>query len=87
MQQFVSAREADGDVSNSNFDAEFAVSIIQTRRRVAALISQAQTRFHVVTLMVVWALLSGVGFVCCCGQRWQGKLRIGMNLEPVQQTA
>ena len=90
MQQFVSAREADGDVSNANFDAEFVVSIIQTLRRVAALISQAQTRFHDVTSTGgVWALLSGVGFtrICCYGQRWQGKLCIGMNLEPVQQTA
>ena len=70
MQQFVSAREADGDVSNANFDAEFAVSIIQALRRVVALISQAQTRFHDVTLTGgVWALLSGVGFICSYGQR------------------
>jgi hypothetical protein len=90
VQQFVSARETDGDVSNANFDAEFAVSIIQTLRRVAALISQAQTRFHDVTPTGgVWVLLSGVGFtsICCYGHRWQGKLRIGRNLEPVQQTA
>jgi hypothetical protein len=72
------------------FDAEFAVSIIQTLRRVAALISQAQTRFHDVTPTGgVWALLSGVGFtsICCYGQRWQGKLCIGRNLKPVQQIA
>jgi hypothetical protein len=88
VQQFVSAREADGDVSNANFDAEFAVSIIQTLTRMTALILQAQTRFHDVTLTGgVWALLSGVGFICCYDQRWQGKLRIGRNLESVQQTA
>jgi len=61
VQQFVSAREADGDVSNANFDAEFAVSIIQTLRRMAALISQAQTRFPDVTLT------GGVGFTKWCG--------------------
>jgi hypothetical protein len=83
----VSVIEADCDVSNANFDAEFAVSIIQTLRRVAALISQAQTKLHDVTPTGgVWPLLSGVGFICCYGQRWQGKLRIGRNLEPVQQT-
>jgi hypothetical protein len=84
----VSAIAADGDVSNANFDAEFVVSIIQTLRRVAALISQAQTRFHNVTLTGgVWGLLSGVGFIYSYDQRWKGKSRIGRNLEPVQQTA
>ena len=61
MQQFVWVREADGDVSNANFDSEFAVSITQTLRRVAALISQAQTRFPDVTLT------GGVGFTKWCG--------------------
>ena len=88
MQQIVSAREADGDVSNAKFDAEFAVSTIQTLRRVSALISQTRTRFHDVTLTGgLWVLLSGVGFIYCYGQRWQGKLRIGRNLEPFRQTA
>jgi len=61
VQQFVLAREADGDVSNANLDAEFAVSIIQALRRVAALISQAQTRFPDVTQT------GGVGFTKWCG--------------------
>lgn len=75
-------------MSNVSFDAVFVVSIIQTQRRVAAFISQAQTRFHDVTLTAgVWALLSDVGFICRCDQRWQGKLRVGRNMEPVQHAA
>ena len=65
----MSAREADGNVSNANFVAAFAVSIIQTLRRQAALISQAQTRFDDVTPTGgVWVLLSDVGFIWFYGQ-------------------
>jgi hypothetical protein len=83
----MSAREEDGDVSDANFDAAFAVSIIPTLRRVVTFISLAQTRLHVTLTCGVWALLSDVGFIRCYDQRCQGKVHIGTNLVLVQQTA